>query len=320
MTRTWSFAALVFCVVALAPASRAHPLAPASLRIEARDVGAEVTLTESSRHVAVFPPPHCKVEVLAVDPGSDGEHRVTRARWHCALAGPLVIAAGADDAPLVVELRGSPDDAAGAGLIAVLDRAHPVLVLGATASTDEAFGTWLALGVEHLLGGLDHLCLVLGLTLLVGLRLKLVSALTAFTLGHSLSLALGATGVVTLPSALVESAIAVTLVLLALDLVAPPRGTSWFVRAPWATGAAVGLVHGLGFAGALNDVGLPQEHLAWALFGFNLGLEIAQLGAVAVLSTVLVGLRKLRAETRVAAVAGWIIGVAGSFWLLQRAL
>lgn len=315
MTRLGIIGLALVLVAGVEAGSSAHPLAPASLRIEAREDGADVTLTESSRRVAVFPPPHCEVELVAVDPGRDGEHRITRQRWSCALAGPLVVAAAADDAPLVVELRTGD-----ASEVAVLDRAHPVFVLSPGVGGGEAFGEWLALGVEHLLGGLDHLSLVIGLTLLVGLRLRLVSALTAFTLGHSLSLALGATGVVSLPTAVVESAIAVTLILLALDLVAPPRGTSWFVRAPWATGAVVGLVHGLGFAGALSEVGLPGGHLALALLGFNLGLELAQLGAVAALSGVLVVTRWIGAAAPIAVVAGWVIGVAGSFWLIQRAL
>jgi hypothetical protein len=216
----------------------------------------------------------------------------------------------------------------------LLDASTPALDIAATSTTTpKAFLAWVTIGADHLIGGLDHVLLVVGLVLLIGLSRRLIWALTAFTLGHSASLALGATGIVTLPSALVETAIALTLVLLALDLAAPrlaPDPTphpSLFARTPWLTGTVVGLIHGLGFAGVLTELGLPETDTAMALLAFNLGLEVAQLALVAGLAVLLFVVTRLMARktnasyTRLAvASGGWAIGIISSAWVIERAL
>jgi hydrogenase/urease accessory protein HupE len=157
-----------------------------------------------------------------------------------------------------VHLYGSADDQRGMGEIA---RAY------------------VTLGIEHILSGVDHLLFVAALLFLVGFQRKLVWTITAFTLAHSLTLASAALGWLTLRSPPVEATIALSIVLVASEALNPRETLA--KRLPALVAFLFGLVHGLGFAGALADIGLPQNHLATALLTFNIGVEIGQLMAVA---------------------------------------
>lgn len=146
---------------------------------------------------------------------------------------------------------------------------------------------WIATGAEHVLLGFDHLAFVLGLLLVIGAtpagrrpRLaRAAAAITAFTVAHSLTLALATFGVVRLPAAPVEATIALSVLLLAVEA-SHTRSTSTR-RAPWLVAFLFGLVHGLGFASALAEIGLPPASRVPALFEFNVGVELAQLSVVA---------------------------------------
>lgn len=304
----------------LASLVASHPLEPPHVRVELGSDHLVLTTThakDAARPTLVTP---CPVEPMPGPPSSPpGERLIQRERWAC-LPDSLTLIAAHRDPPVVVELVG-PDRPS---QIALMDATSPTLALTADASP---FLSWLVIGAEHLIGGLDHVLLVVGLTLLIGLRRQLLFALTAFTLGHSISLALGATHILTLPSAVVETAIALTLVLLALDLVVRPpvhhRPLSLYSRAPWLTGLAVGLIHGLGFAGVLLDLGLPDEHQALALIAFNLGLELAQLalvGVFAVLAFFTSRLPSISLLARLPSLSGWVIGILGAAWVLERSL
>jgi hydrogenase/urease accessory protein HupE len=153
-----------------------------------------------------------------------------------------------------VQLYGAADDQRGGGEIA---RAYVVL------------------GVEHILGGIDHLLFVAGLLFLVGFRRRLIGTISAFTLAHSLTLACSAFGWITLRSPPVEAAIALSIVLVASE--ALRERDTLARRLPALVSFLFGLVHGLGFAGALKSIGLPQRHLPLALLCFNAGVEIGQL-------------------------------------------
>jgi hydrogenase/urease accessory protein HupE len=170
---------------------------------------------------------------------------------------------------LRVQLYGSADDRRGMGEIA---RAY------------------LVLGVEHILGGFDHLLFVFSLLFLVGFQRKLVWTITAFTLAHSLTLASAALGWVTLRSPPVEATIALSIVLVAAE--ALHQRDTLARRLPAMVAFLFGLVHGLGFAGALTEIGLPQKHLAVALLTFNLGVELGQLLTVGLAWLVWLGLRR----------------------------
>ena len=178
-----------------------------------------------------------------------------------------------------------------------------------------SFVAWLGLGVEHVLGGIDHLAFVLGLLLVCGIDRRLVITVTAFTLAHSLTLALAAFDVVTLPSAPVEATIAASVMLVARE--ATHDQPTLTRRMPWLVAAIFGLVHGLGFAGALAEIGLPRGSEALALVGFNVGVELGQLAVigVAVLIARAVGSRAPRWSRPALALA---IGSLGALWLIER--
>jgi hypothetical protein len=134
------------------------------------------------------------------------------------------------------------------------------------------------MGVEHILLGIDHLLFVLGLLLIVPNRWALVKTITAFTVAHSITLGLAVLGVVNVPSAPVDAAIALSIVFLAVEIVHIRRGRNRVTaNFPWAVSFGFGLLHGLGFAGALTGLGLPAAEIPIALLFFNVGVEIGQL-------------------------------------------
>lgn len=177
--------------------------------------------------------------------------------------------------------------------------------------------TWLELGIEHIVTGFDHLAFVAGLFLIVGMTRKLALTITAFTAAHSITLALAATGVVQLPTRSVEAVIAMSIVLVAREALSDRPTLAR--RKPWLVAGLFGLVHGLGFAGALAEIGLPRGSTAFALFFFNLGVEIGQLGAVAVAAAVvtLAGAR-IREHRLARPAVCYAVGGLGAFWWVDR--
>jgi hydrogenase/urease accessory protein HupE len=205
----------------------------------------------------------------------------------------------------------------------LLTAAAPRVTLRATPA--RAALPWLELGVEHILGGLDHLAFVLGLLLVLELRAdrRLLATITAFTVAHSLSLALTALDVVRVPQAPVEACIALSVLLVARE--ATHREPTALRRWPWLAASGFGLVHGLGFAGALAAIGLPQSGAAWSLAWFNLGVELGQLAVVALV----VGLAALARRSglvlergvvgaRVHRAASYALGSVAAWWLVAR--
>jgi hydrogenase/urease accessory protein HupE len=141
-----------------------------------------------------------------------------------------------------------------------------------------AVGSYFALGVDHILRGIDHLMFVFALVLLVRDRRQLIGAVTAFTVAHSLTLGVAALGWIVVPAPPVEAMVALSIMFLAAELVRPDdRETGFFERYPWIVAFAFGLLHGLGFARALLEVGLPKGEVPLALLAFNLGVEAGQL-------------------------------------------
>lgn len=160
-----------------------------------------------------------------------------------------------------------------------LTTAQPSVQLYGSAQDRRGMGeiarAYVVLGVEHILSGVDHLLFVAGLLFLVGFRRRLIGTITAFTVAHSLTLALSALGLLTLRPAPVEASIALSIVLVAGEALRQKETLA--KRVPALVSFLFGLVHGLGFAGALQSVGLPQRHLPLALLCFNVGVEIGQL-------------------------------------------
>ncbi|WP_309605911.1 HupE/UreJ family protein [Phenylobacterium sp.] len=186
---------------------------------------------------------------------------------------------------------------------------------------------YLALGIGHILTGADHLMFVLGLLLLIGPGWRLVKAVSAFTLAHSLTLALAALGFVRFPSVIIEALVALSIIFVACELVrAPGRPETLTRRQPWLIAFTFGLLHGLAFAGALAEVGLPAGAERIALLLFNVGVEIGQLMFIGAALAVITGLRAIRRRlsfdsTVFARVApAYVIGGFAAFWLIERVL
>lgn len=203
-----------------------------------------------------------------------------------------------------------------------LTETAPVAVIAAQASTGQVWRTYFLLGVEHILEGWDHLLFVIALVLLVRRGWAVAKAVTAFTVAHSLTLAGVTLGLVGLPGRPVEAVIALSIVLLAVEGVRSGEGerATWTRRWPWLVAFLFGLIHGFGFAGALNEIGLPEGEIAAALIAFNLGVETGQLAVVALVLVVLALVRRIQPRRLEQAVrtASYAIGITGSYWLIDR--
>ncbi|THK36383.1 HupE/UreJ family protein [Ensifer sp. MPMI2T] len=180
---------------------------------------------------------------------------------------------------------------------------------------------YLKLGVWHILFGIDHLLFVLALMMLTRELGMLVKTITAFTVAHSITLALATLGFVHAPQAPVEAVIALSIVFVAVEIVHRDEGrVGVAARAPWIVAFGFGLLHGLGFAGALSEIGLPQGHIPLALLFFNLGVEAGQLVFVAAILLLLAAARRLQLVLPGWAprVPAYAIGSVAMFWTIQR--
>ncbi len=203
----------------------------------------------------------------------------------------------------------------------VLRPDSPSFVVPEKASKTKVAGSYLGLGIEHILGGFDHLLFVLGLLLIVRSTRLLIKTITAFTLAHSVTLAMAALGSVHVPQAPVEAVIALSIIFLATELAKQHRGeTGLTTRAPWLVALTFGLLHGFGFAGALTEVGLPQSDIPLALLFFNVGVEVGQLMFVAGVLVVIWMIKKMkfRWPVWVEQMPAYAIGSLAAFWFIQR--
>ena len=211
-----------------------------------------------------------------------------------------------------------------------LSPAKTAFVVQAAPGSSEVAATYLRLGIEHILFGFDHLLFVLALVILVRDWRRVALTVTAFTVAHSITLAAATLGLVDVPGPPVEAAIALSIVLVAVEIVNARRGRqSLTARWPWLVAFCFGLLHGFGFAGALADVGLPQHAIPVALLFFNLGVEIGQLVFVAAVLAAGELFRRaiaLRLEpvsvqrtvNRLDVTAAYAIGAVAAYWLLER--
>lgn len=255
--------------------------------------------------------------------------------WELACGGSLV---GREIA--VDGLAGSGTDALvrialadGREIRTILTGAAPALRVPERERGASVFASYARLGVEHLATGLDHVLFVAGLALLLGATRRLALAVSAFTAGHSVTLALAALGFVAVPQRAVEVGIAASIVVLALQLARQRSGGELrgLARRPALLPFAFGLLHGLGFAGALGELGLPQHAIPLALFAFNVGIELGQLALVALLLAACWALARAPLARFTSAPRGaaarllgelpaTAIGGLGVFWCLERAL
>lgn len=314
MRALWAGLVVASLLLGVLPAA-AHPLAPGALELVLDEAGAEVrwrvTALQPEEDARPSPPPGCTE--------GDASHHLAGAalvattRWDCpdglvgrALQGPT-------DGDLWVVTVLYPG---GSTRRATLGPGSEPLVFDAPAGPWAEAWAFGVVGLDHLLGGPDHALLVTALVLLLGWGRPLLLALLAFTAGHAITLGLAVAGQLRVASGPVEAAIAASLVWAALEVLrrapegAPPGPMArWPVLVP----LGVGLVHGLGFAGALAEIGLPEGALVRALAAFHFGLE---LGQVLVAAAVLALLRV--APPSAARAMGWIVGLMGSMWLWVR--
>jgi hydrogenase/urease accessory protein HupE len=182
-------------------------------------------------------------------------------------------------------------------------------------------GTYVAHGIRHILFGPDHLLFVLGLLLIVKNRWMLLKTITAFTVAHSITLAIATLGYANAPTLPLNAAIALSILFLGPEIVKVWRGESSFtIRHPWVVAFAFGLLHGFGFASALTSAGLPSNELPWALLSFNVGVEIGQVGFVILILSLERAFRvlEIRWPRMVEALPGYTVGSLGAFWTIQR--
>ena len=170
------------------------------------------------------------------------------------------------------------------------------------------------LGVEHLLGGVDHVVFVLGLIFLISGFIPLLKTVTAFTLAHSITLAISVLGVFKLPSASTEALIALTIIYLAFEL----TKTESQIKRPWIMAFGFGLLHGFGFAGALSEIGIANDQLFLSLLFFNIGIEIGQLMIIPLVGLIIYVLNFINLKNQFRTLITYGIGGMGVFWFVTR--
>jgi hydrogenase/urease accessory protein HupE len=211
-----------------------------------------------------------------------------------------------------------------------LSPTRTAFVVQAAPGAGEVAATYLRLGIEHILFGFDHLLFVLALVILVRDWRRVAVTVTAFPLSHSITLAAATLGIVNVPGPPVEAAIALSIVLVAVEILNTRRGKpSFTARLPWLVAFSFGLLHGFGFAGALAEVGLPQHAIPVALLFFNVGVEIGQLVFVAAVLGLIWFVRQAasrlwepdlvgQAFDRLDVASAYGIGIVAAYWLIDR--
>ena len=293
---------LALMALGLSAPAQAHPLAPSLLEIVERAPGrAEVkwktpAVVVPGSELRPVLPAHCRP---VQDAGAEVIETAVVRRWEMACEAPLegssIEVSGIASSRADVILRVALAD--GRLFSTVLTEGRATFVVPARQGAVAVGWRYAVLGFDHIVTGYDHLLFVLGL-LLVRNTGQLVATVTAFTAGHSVTLSLAALGLVAVPSRPVEALIALSILFLAVELArGSDAGPTLMRRYPWALTSAFGLLHGLGFAGALTEIGLPAGEIPLALFSFNLGIEAGQLAFCAVVLLVLAAARRLRSSS-----------------------
>ena len=244
-----------------------------------------------------------------------------RATFQCAggLVGETVSIDGLSSTLTDVLVRVTRPD--GSTQVVRLTPSATSFVVAATPNALAVAKTYLLIGVEHILSGIDHLLFILALLILVPNTRTLIWTITAFTVAHSLTLAAATLGFVHVPQPPVEAAIGLSIVFVASEIIHVSQGRAGLTqRRPWIVAFTFGLLHGFGFAGALTEVGLPEQAVPLALLFFNLGVELGQLTFVVAVLLSLALLRRFLRETPrwSTATAAYAIGIVASYWTIER--
>jgi hydrogenase/urease accessory protein HupE len=328
LTRFWLPAAVLLLVgLSLATESHAHEIRPALLNIVEQEPGwFEVTWKVPMRGdqvlalSPVLPPSLLRIGPPAnhTVPGAHVQYSTYKTEGE-SLVGETIsidgLTASQIDVLLQIEL------ADGSTHSAILRPKSPSFEIPAHETKGEVAWSYWTMGTTHILSGIDHLLFVLALMLIVPGYWMLFKTITAFTVAHSISLGLAALGFVHIPPGPTEAVIALSILFLAVEVVHSRQGKfSLTERAPWIVAFIFGLFHGLGFAGALTEIGLPEHAIPLALFMFNVGVESGQ---ILFLSAVLAIMAVLRLVPIAWPAGSWrlmpyTIGSAAAFWTIQR--
>jgi len=321
-----SLAALVLALAATAAA--AHEVRPGFL--ELRETGPETysllwkkpTGGEIEIFIAPVMPRECRLQTAGRQQLTPGAV-IVRGTLHCpgGIGGKTIAIDGLSTTITDVLLRVHHAD--GRLESHLLKPASPQVTLGATTTGWQRAGSYLRLGIEHILLGVDHLLFVLGLLLIVQGRWALVKTITAFTLAHSVTLAVATLGYASAPLPPLNAAIALSILFLGPEIVRRWRGeTSFTIRHPWVVAFAFGLLHGFGFASGLTSLGLPPAEIPLALLLFNVGVEIGQLAFVVLIVLLERSFRVLEVHWPAMAerLPGYVVGTLGAYWTIQRTL
>lgn len=322
----WRSALLIFIGSLLAATSSAHESRPAYLQL---------TLTESNSVEMLFKVPalgnlrfglypNMPDNCTAVSPPTSyliDNAYTERATFQCdgGLVGETVVVDGLASTLTDILVRVMRPD--GSTQVARLSPSTTSLVIEATPNAFAVAKTYLLIGAEHILSGIDHLLFILALLILVPGMRTLFWTITAFTAAHSFTLAAATLGFVHVPQPPVEAAIGLSIVFVASEIIHVSQGRAGLTqRSPWIVAFTFGLLHGFGFAGALTEVGLPEQAVPLALLFFNLGVELGQLAFVAAVLLSLALLKRVLRDipewSPVAAAYG--IGIVASYWTIER--
>lgn len=321
--RTIVFLLLACCLVTNANADESRP-AHLQLALTESDNVAMVFKVPAlgDRRLSLYPKMPSNCDVVSPPTAQIIDNAYTeRATYRCAggLIGQTVSIDGLSGTLTDVLARVIRPD--GAAQVARLTPATPSFVVEATPDAFAVVRSYLLFGFAHILAGFDHLLFVLALLILVPGTRVLIWTITAFTVAHSITLAAATLGFVNFPQPPVEAVIALSIVFVASEIIHVSQGRPGLTqRKPWIVAFTFGLLHGLGFAGALTEVGLPEQAIPLALLFFNVGVELGQLAFVAaVLLSIALTKLVLRGTPKWTPVAtAYAIGVVASYWTIER--
>lgn len=309
---------------------KAHEIRPAYLELtEGKDKKWNVLWKQPVMgEIAVKLVPHLSSEWLEVNPSKVSlTHSFLIKKWNSidpgglSLKGQTITIEGLESTitDVLVVIRFSD----GKSIQEILNPKSPSFKISNENQASIQILGYIKLGVEHILEGIDHLLFVLGLLLLVRKKSLLLKTITAFTIAHSLTLTSAVLGWIYIPQEVVEAIIALSIVFMGVELINSYKGIEGLtIRYPWLIAFSFGLLHGFGFAGALMDIGLPEDSIASCLLLFNVGVEIGQLMFVSA-ALILMWLFKSFIES-LPIWTKWIppyaIGSFASYWLIERLL
>ncbi|TDG11966.1 HupE/UreJ family protein [Seongchinamella unica] len=323
-------ALLLLLAIGLSLPAQAHRFAPSLLKVTEIGPGQYnlvwKTPAQATSNVPLRPrwPSSCEVSQASA-PQMEGTGMVTSLQLVCT---------GLGDDGLVGDTLGidglGPNQASAMLMVSLLDGRQYQQVLNAEQTqfvvpeepgAGEVMGDYSFLGMEHIWGGIDHLLFVFGLLLLVGGGTRLLWTITAFTVGHSITLSLVTLGYFNYPVALVEFTIALSIFVLAVELTREGRNDLLW-RNPWWLAGGFGLLHGMGFAGALAETGLPQDNVPLALLFFNIGIELGQIAFILLVLALWWLLRRPLGpwQEQLRWVPVYLLGGLSAMWCLERGL